>query len=33
MEATGRLKLRGMGVDIDGGGGVVNVRGSMINLG
>jgi phage protein D len=32
IEATGSLELKGMGVTIDGGGGTVDVKGSVINL-
>ena len=33
VEATGSLTLKGMGVTVDGGGGVVKVSGSQIMLG
>jgi type VI secretion system secreted protein VgrG len=33
VSATGQLTLKGMGVSVDGGGGVVKVSGSQIMLG
>lgn len=32
LESKGKLDIKGMGVSIDGGGGTVDVKGSMINL-
>jgi phage protein D/phage baseplate assembly protein gpV len=32
LEAAGQVKIQGMGVQVDGGGGTVDVKGSLINL-
>ena len=32
LKAQGQVKITGMGVDVDGGGGTVDVKGSLINL-
>lgn len=32
LKASGRVEIQGMGVKIDGGGGMVDVKGSLINL-